>query len=509
MVVGIGYYIGTRIGFAFTPNGQPNSTFWPPNAILLAALLLAPRRIWWMLLLAVLPAHLVAQLRSGVPVWTAFGWFITNTMEALIGAFFIIRLAPKKRLFDSVRGILIFLVFGVLLAPLATSFFDAAAVVLTNWGRQYWPIGAERFWTNALAELIVVPTIVLLFSNGSSWIRKATVARWSEAGLLAVGTVLITFFVFGLPSLSPAATPALLYAPLPFLLWATIRFGAAGLSLSLLCIVLISIWSTIHMRVPFPYASMPQNILSLQILFCGVAIALLFLSAVMAQAQGTQESLRRMGVSLIEAQEQERRRIARELHDDLGQELALVQVNISRLIQESDESLKPSFTELSDSLLHVATAAREISHGLYPSQLEYAGLAVAVARLCDEVRRGKHLSIKVAIGNLPKRLHPSVSLCLYRVVQEALHNIIAHSQAGNVQVELGADGVRILLRIIDDGLGFDVRQVAHGLGLPSMRERVRSVGGSIDISSRPKLGTRIEVTVPLPEGGSADIPLVA
>jgi two-component system sensor histidine kinase UhpB len=462
-----------------------------------------------MLLLAVLPAHLVAQLQSGIPVWTAAGWFITNTSEALIGAFCIVRLAPQKRVFDSVRGVFIFLVFGVLVAPLATSFLDAAAVVVTHWGRHYWPIGAERFWTNALAELTVVPTIVLFSSNGFSWIRRATVTRWWEAGLLAVATLLITIVVFGLPSLSVATTPALLYAPLPFLLWATIRFGPGGLSLSLLSIALISIWSTVHMREPFPYASMPQNILSLQILFCVVAAALLILSAAMVEAQGTQESLRRMGVRLIETQEQERRRIARELHDDLGQELALLQTNLGGLIEESDELLKPTLTELSNSLLHVATSAREISHGLYPSQLEYVGLAAAVARLCDEVRRGKHLSINVAVGNLPKRLHPSVSLCLYRVAQEALHNIISHSRAGNVHVELGADSVRILLRIIDDGLGFDVRHVAHGLGLPSMRERVRSVGGSIDITSRPKLGTRVEVTVPFPGGGSEDIPQVA
>src|SRR5215467_5266100 len=165
--------------------------------------------------------------------------------------------------------------------------------------------------------------------------------------------------------LSPAASPALLYAPLPFLLWATIRFGLGGLSLTLLCIAMISIWCTMHMREPFPYASMPQNILSLQILFCVVAATLLFLSAIMVEAQRTQESLRRMSVSLIEAQEQERRRIARELHDDLGQELALVQVNLIGLIEESNESLKPNLTELSDSLSHVATATREISHSLY------------------------------------------------------------------------------------------------------------------------------------------------
>src|SRR5215469_3066044 len=86
LLVGFGYYIGTRIGFMLTPSGQPNSTFWPPNAILLAALVLAPRRSWWILMVAVLPAH-VRPAEVGVPVWAAAAWFITNTSEALIGAF--------------------------------------------------------------------------------------------------------------------------------------------------------------------------------------------------------------------------------------------------------------------------------------------------------------------------------------------------------------------------------------------------------------------------------------
>jgi len=97
IMVGLAYYVGTRIGFALTPSGQPNSAFWPPNAILLAALLLAPYRIWWFLVLAVFPAHIFAQLKVGVPVWTAAAWFVTNTSEALIGAFCIARFVQPKK----------------------------------------------------------------------------------------------------------------------------------------------------------------------------------------------------------------------------------------------------------------------------------------------------------------------------------------------------------------------------------------------------------------------------
>ena len=507
LLVGISYYIGTRIGFAWTPAGRPNSTFWPPNAILLAALLLARRKEWWTSLLAVLAAHMVAQLQVGVPVWTAAGWFITNSSEALIGAYCITQFTDSARRLDGVRGVLIFVAFGVLFAPLATSFLDAFAVVITRWGRGYWPLSLERFWTNALAELTIVPPIVLWRSNPISWIRRASVARLGEAALLAIGTVLVAVVVFGLKAVSPATTPALLYVPLPFLLWAASRFGLGGLSTSLLSLALISTWYTMHGREPFPNASMSQNILSLQILFCVVAVPLMFLSAVMAEARRAQELLRRTSGSLIEAQEVERHRIARELHDDLGQALALAKVTLEGLIQQgSGESLKCALTDLSGQISAISNTAREISHGLYPPQLEYLGLAKALNRLCDELRKGKDISIHLTTGNLPDQLQPSISLSLYRIAQETMHNIITHSQANNVQVELGADDSRVSLRIIDDGVGFDTSHNTGGLGLESMRQRVRAVGGSIDISSSQNSGTRIEVRVPFRDHCSGDVP---
>jgi signal transduction histidine kinase len=509
LLVGIGYYVGTRIGFAWTPAGRPNSTFWPPNAILLAALLVVQRKQWWTLLMGVLAAHMVAQLQTGVPLWTAVGWFITNSSEALIGAYCITQFTGSARRLDGVRGVLIFVVFGVLFAPLATSFLDAFAVVITGWGTHYWPLSFERFWTNALAELTIVPMIVLWRSNPISWVRRASAARFGEAALLAIGTVLVAIVVFGLKAVSPATTPALLYVPLPFLLWAASRFGLGGLSTSLLSLALISTWYTIHGREPFPDASMSQNILSLQILFCVVAVPLMFLSAVMAEARRTRELLRRTSSSLIEAQEQERHRIARELHDDLGQALALTQVTLDGLIQGSGESLKPALTDLSSQISGISNTAREISHGLYPTQLEYLGLAKALKRLCDEFRSGKNISIHLTMGNLPDQLLPLVSLSLYRIAQETMHNIITHSQAKNVQVELGADDTRISLRIIDDGVGFDPSHARAGLGLESMRQRVQAVGGFIDISSSPNSGTRIEVRVPFHEHSPEDVPGVA
>jgi len=121
-----------------------------------------------------------AQHQTGVPFWTAAGWFISNTSEALIGAYCITKFDVSGKRLEGIRGILIFVLFGVLFAPLATSFLDAAAVIFTGWGRNYLPLSVERFWTNALAELTIVPIIVLCCSRGISDMRRVSVAEWGE-----------------------------------------------------------------------------------------------------------------------------------------------------------------------------------------------------------------------------------------------------------------------------------------------------------------------------------------
>jgi signal transduction histidine kinase len=140
-----------------------------------------------------------------------------------------------------------------------------------------------------------------------------------------------------------------------------------------------------HGMEAFPFASMRQNVLSLQILLCLFAVPLLFLSAVMSEVRRTAETLRNTSGNLIDSQEQERRRISRELHDDLGRQPALAIARLDELIEESHPSVQPGLTDLSNQLSAISTTAREISPGLYPSQLEYVGLSTAVKRLCDEI----------------------------------------------------------------------------------------------------------------------------
>ena len=496
LLVAVGYYAGTKIGFFLTPAQQPISTFWPPNAILLAALLLAPPRRWWAFLLAVLPAHLLVQLPAGVPVLTAVGWFIGNAGEALIGAACIRCLRKGQPFFDSVRGLIVFLVFGVLLAPLATSFLDAAVVVLTGRAGDYGTLWVRRLSSNMIATLTLVPTIVLFGQSGVSWIRNAKLAQYVEAILLAFGIVIVSVLVFGNVNNN---IPALIYAPLPLLLWASVRFGPAGLSASMLVVALISIWNVMHGRGPFLSASVAQNVLSLKVLLSLLACPLLWLAVVIAERRQTEYALQNTRRRLIQAQEQERHRIARDLHDDIVQQLTLLGLDLEELSNESDSSMKPRLDRLYDQVSSVAEAIRTLSHNLHPSVLEYLDLAPALSKLCRRIGEQSHITVNFAEVGFPSRdnLAAGVSSCFYRVAQEALQNIVKHSHARTATVELAVRDGRALLRIADQGVGMSPDQAScKGIGLSSMSERVTALDGTFKITSAASQGTTIEASVP-------------
>jgi two-component system sensor histidine kinase UhpB len=487
----LGYYAASKLGFALTPAHHAISAFWPPNAVLLAALLLVPRSKWWTLFLAVLPAHLVVQFSAGVPPLTALGWFCGNTAEALIGALCILYFKKQAPLFASIKGIIVFLCFGVAFAPLLTSFLDAGVVLGTGLGSNYWILWGTRLFSNALAELTVVPALVALVLSGASLLRMGKTSRLLEATLLAIAIVSTSVFAFGAGSGWRGNTPGLVYFPLPVLLWATIRFGVGGVSASLLATSLIALWNALHGRDPFTVGSVSQNVLTLQILFCSIGPPFMLLGAYIAE-------LKQSGSKLVAAQDQERRWIARELHDDICQQLTLVQLDLEEARNLADPSLNSRLAIIYDQVSHVAKATHEISHGLHPTFLKHSGLGVALRALCRRMDTEKSLQVSFIDETQPTSTSIEISVCLYRVAQEALQNVAKHSHAQSVTVELKDESDRISLRIVDDGIGFNMREERmNGLGLISMLERVRLIGGTLRIRSSPNSGTTIEAFVPL------------
>lgn len=202
---------------------------------------------------------------------------------------------------------------------------------------------------------------------------------------------------------------------------------------------------------------------------------------------------------LLRAGEEERAKIARELHDDINQRLAL----LANRIQDSESTTADPLQrkELSETWRltnEIATDIQHISHQLHPSKLHYLGLAATIRDLCREFSKQHRISVECVLQDLPQELDENVSLSLFRVVQESLRNVAKHSRAHHATVRLSYRSGMIQLFISDDGVGFDPmhKPKDHGLGLISMRERLRSVGGEFSIWSKPFLGTQVAGGVP-------------
>lgn len=287
-----GYYFTAKIGFAFALQPGSVSTLWMPNAILLAALLIVPRRSWWIIILAAFPAHLAAELQSGVPATMVLSWFVSNTLQAVIGALCVNYFVKGPLRFDSFRGLAIFLIFAACLAPLVASFIDIAFIRLNGWGTSsYWETWRVRFLSNALATMTLVPVILTWADGGIAAALKAPLRRWIEVGLLITGLIIASGAAFTTSTQIAATTPSLLYWPLPFLLWATVRFGPRGASTLLLIVMFLAIYGATHGQGPFVAQSSADNAISIQWFLIVTSIPLMSLAAVIAERGQVNEAL--------------------------------------------------------------------------------------------------------------------------------------------------------------------------------------------------------------------------
>jgi signal transduction histidine kinase len=201
---------------------------------------------------------------------------------------------------------------------------------------------------------------------------------------------------------------------------------------------------------------------------------------------------------LIVSQEQERQRIARELHDDVSQKIALVNLEIDQVANEvAAQGHRARLKNVAAQVSEIAIDLSDLSHTLHPSRLQSLGLIESLRLLCREISHHHQVNIQFGSVEFPKGMDPVLTLGLYRIAQEALHNIAKHSQAKNASVQLTREENNIHLEIADSGVGFDPFVRHDGLGLLSMRERVGMLKGHLAIHASPGGGTRIGVSVPL------------
>lgn len=293
VALALAYYATAELGLALTLSPIPVSTLWLPNAVLFAAFLLTPARSWWILAVAVLPAHLAAELRVEIPLAMALCWYVSNVAEALLGATLLTRLFGRPFRLDSFAAVGGFVVFGVIIPAALSSFVDAAFVRLNDWGDAgYWRVWETRLRSNTLAGLTVAPVIVSWFQLPWREVGSTPRRRLLEGMVLAAAVLAVSVAAFGGAGGERLATPALVYMPLPVLLWAAVRFGPAGISASMLVVVLLAVWNAAHGRGPFLSHSADANALAMQVLFGSTSAAMLSLAAVIEERRRTLEVVR-------------------------------------------------------------------------------------------------------------------------------------------------------------------------------------------------------------------------
>jgi PAS domain S-box-containing protein len=204
---------------------------------------------------------------------------------------------------------------------------------------------------------------------------------------------------------------------------------------------------------------------------------------------------------LVRAQEQERKRIARELHDDVGQRLAMLSVELEQLHLATPElpEIRRRLGELQRQSREITTDVQTLSHELHSTRLDYLGPVAAMKALCRDIGEQAKVEIDFTSEDMPAALPPDTALCLFRVLQEALRNSVKHSEGEHIEVRLWGTPDEIHLTVSDQGVGFDtgVAREGRGLGLVSMEERLKLLGGAFSIESQPGRGTTIHARAPL------------
>lgn len=234
----------------------------------------------------------------------------------------------------------------------------------------------------------------------------------------------------------------------------------------------------------------------------GIPLRMLGVFVDFSERHRVERELRELGGRLIHAHEQERRRLARDLHDDAMQRVTVLAAELEVLRHHGSAALPPDpdpFGRLIQRAKAIGEELHRLSHELHPARLTHLGLDDSVRTLCRELSDAHRIDINVDVTGLPGRIEPDVALGIYRIAQEALQNVVKHSGATRAIATLASAGSEIFLSVVDGGVGFDEAdaRTRDTLGLVSMRERARLMGGQLIVTSKPRGGTRVELRVPV------------
>ena len=500
--VAIAYYLGAQAAFAIgTFSDRIFAPFWPPNIVLFCTLLLVPKRQWWLYIAATFPAHVIAEIAVGMPVAQLLVAFGTNCSLAILNAFGVQRFLRQPPWFGTLLHASIYLLVTAGVGPALSAFGGAFVQILSGAHfDNYWTFWGNWYIANALASVTLGPVFLIWFGR-SSEAERFSPQRKIEAVILALslGLTCAIAFHMGFGTVTTEFLPAVLYSPLPLILWAAIRFGQRGASGAVLVITVVSIWQNLHGSRLFNDLNPERNVLALQVFLMGLAVPVFLLGSAIDELRRTGEATRELARALLRAQDEERRRIARDLHDSTGQNLVVAGLLIRQVGTMAPTSCVPLIGELNDLLQRSIMEIRTATYLLHPPLLDRLGLSTALRSYVDGFSKRTGIVVELDLSPHIPPMSSSIELALFRVIQEALTNVWRHSGSSSARIRLAQQPSatqQVMLSIEDFGKGIpnDIRvstltstktgnHVTEGLGLASMRERLNQIGGRLEIDS--------------------------
>jgi len=496
------YFLGAEAAFYIgTLSDRIFALFWPPNVVLFCALLIVPQRRWWLYIAAAFPAHVIAEVGVGMPASQLLVAFATNCMVALLNAYGVRRFVGDPPWFGTFKKASLYIVIAAGVSP-ALSALGGAFVPILGGGAlsNYWIYWAHWYVANALPNLTIGPVFLIWFASGTSWSRWIPSRRHIEPAILAallLGICIVVTQIGGL--VTSAFLPVLLLSPLPFVLWAAVRYGEKGTSGAILIMTVVLTSRTLHGSGLLLSDDSEKSVLALQLFLTGLSIPVLLLGALIDELRGAEQTMRELAVSVVRAQDEERRRIARDLHDSTGQNLIAATLLLGRIESALPRSAKPIVQQLEKLLQQSIREVRTVSYLLHPPLLDEVGLGPALRCYVDGYVERSGLAVDLDVAPDVDRLPPDTELAVFRIVQEALTNVSRHSGSPTATIRLGretaSNGQNVVLTIEDAGRGMSAisnmraligRKLAsrgEGVGLASMRERVHHLGGWLEIDS--------------------------
>jgi signal transduction histidine kinase len=502
VLVAIAYYLAAHAAFWIgTLSDRIFAPFWPPNIVLFCTLLLVPKRSWWLYIIATFPAHVLAEVSVGMPPVQFMVAFATNCMVAILNAICVRRLLGGPPWFGTLWNASVYILVTAVVNP-AVSAFGGAFVQILGGGQidQYWWFWANWYISNALGSVTLGPVFLIWFSQ--HWeVGGLTRRRQAEALILGLSLVAVCAVAFraGTATIQTGFLPAILYSPLPFILWAAIRFGERGASGAILVVTVVSISQNLNGSTVFITLDPEINVFALQAFLMGIAIPIFLLGAAIDELHRAGKRMRELAGTLLRAQDDERRRIARELHDSTGQNLVVASLMADQVQSMAPPSCGPVIHELNEVLQRSLLEIRTVSYLLHPPLLDDEGLSVALGSYVNGFSKRTGLHVDLHVSPSLERLPAEVELVLFRVVQEALTNVWRHSGSATAKIRLthqtSHSGRQVTLTIEDAGKGMPDKtrstlsrrkmenHVSSGLGMAGMRERLHQIGGRLEIDS--------------------------